>query len=66
VNLVVEKPRLQRGMTKIIGASYQSLNTEILELRRLGVLQKDASGVLSLVPGVDLAQLGIEDHVAKD
>ncbi len=47
-------------MTKILGAYYQSLNSEILELRNLGVLEKSDDGVLSLVQGVDLAQFGIE------
>jgi hypothetical protein len=61
VSLIVERgPRPQRGMTRTLVASYQSLNTEILELRRLGVLEKSDDGVLSLIQGVDLAQFGIE------
>ncbi len=46
VNLIVEEgPRPQRGLAKILAVSYQSLNTEILELRSLGVLQKNDDGV---------------------
>ncbi len=61
VNLIMEQgPRPQKGMPKILGAYYQSLNSEILELRNLGVLEKSDDGVLSLVQGVDLAQFGIE------
>ena len=61
VSLIVEEgPRKLSGMTRILGASYQSLNSEVLKLRRLGVLEKDVDGILSLVPGVDLATFGIE------
>jgi hypothetical protein len=61
VYLITEQgPRPQKGMTKILGAYYQSLNSEILELRNLGVLEKSDDGVLSLVQGVNLAQFGIE------
>ncbi len=55
-----EGPRKLSGMPRILGATYQTLNTEVLELRRLGVLEKDADGVLSLVPGVDPSSFGIE------
>ena len=61
VSLIAEeRPRKMSGMTKILGAHYQSLNSEVLKLRKLGVLEKDADGVLSLVPGVDPAAFGIE------
>ena len=61
VSLIVEEgPRKLSGMTRILGSSYQSLNSEVLKLRRLGVLEKDADGVLSLVPGIDPAVFGIE------
>lgn len=67
VNLIVENgPRPQRGMTSILGISYQSLNTEILELRRLGVLEKNSDGILSLVEGVDLAQFGFEIPIRSE
>ena len=67
VSFIVEKgPRRQKGMAKILGASYQSLNTEILELRRLSVLQKNDDGVLSLAQGVDLEQLGIKLPVSRE
>lgn len=50
VDLTMEQePRPQKGMTKILGAYYQSPNSEILELRNLGVLEKSDDGVLSLV-----------------
>ena len=56
VTLIAEEgPRKLSGMTRILGSSYQSLNSEVLKLRRLGVLEKDADGVLSLVPGTDPA-----------
>jgi len=61
VTLIAEEgPRKLSGMTRILGSSYQSLNSEVLKLRRLGVLEKDADGVLSLVPGIDPAAFGIE------
>jgi len=61
VSLIVEEgPRKLSGMTRILGSSYQSLNTEALELRRLGVLQKDTDGLWSLVPGIDPTMFGIE------
>jgi len=61
VSLIVEEgPRKLSGMTRILGSSYQSLNSEVLKLRRLGVLEKDADGVLSLAPGVDPVAFGIE------
>ncbi|MBA7604904.1 hypothetical protein ES703_12032 [subsurface metagenome] len=61
VSLIVEEgPRKLSGMTRILGSSYQSLNSEALKLRRLGVLEKDADGVLSLAPGVDPVAFGIE------
>jgi len=61
VSLIVEEgPRKLSGMTRILGSSYQSLNSEVLKLRKLGVLEKDADGILSLVPGVDPATFGIE------
>jgi hypothetical protein len=61
VSLIVEEgPRKLSGMTRILGSSYQSLNAEALKLRRLGVLEKDADGLWSLVPGVDPAMFGIE------
>jgi len=61
VTLIAEEgPRKLSGMTRILGSSYQTLNTEALKLRRLGVLEKDADGVWSLVPGVDPAMFGIE------
>ncbi len=61
VSLITEKsPMKLRVMVRTLRASYQSLNTEALELRRLGVLQKDAEGVWSLVPGVNPAMFGIE------
>ena len=47
-------------MTRILGSSYQSLNTEALKLRQLGVLEKDADSIWSLVPGADPAMFGIE------
>ncbi|MEE8471448.1 MAG: hypothetical protein V3S51_08975 [Dehalococcoidia bacterium] len=60
VGHIVERgPMRLRDMTRILGARYQSINTEVLELRRLGVLQKDADGVWSLVPGADLEVFGI-------
>ena len=52
-------PRKLTGMPKILGSSYQSLNAEALKLCRLGVLEKDADGVLSLAPGMDPAEFGI-------
>ena len=55
-----EGPRKLSGMTRILGSSYQSLNSEALKLRRLGVLDKDADGIWSIVPGVDPAMFGIE------
>ncbi len=59
VNLIINKGPLKlKDITKILDASYQSLNTEALELRRLGLLQKDDEGVWSLVPGADLSKLG--------
>ena len=61
VSLIVEEgPRKLSGMTRILGSSYQSLNSEALKLRRLGVLEKDADGIWSLVSGVDPATFGIE------
>ena len=61
VSLIAEEgPRKLSGMTRILGSSYQSLNSEVLKLRKLGVLEKDADGILSLVPGVDPAMFGIE------
>lgn len=61
VSLVMERGPMKLGvMLRTLKASYQSLNTEALELRRLGVLQKDAEGVWSLVPGVNPATFGIE------
>ena len=61
VTLIAEEgPRKLSGMTRILGSSYQSLNSEVLKLRRFGVLEKDADGVLSLVPGIDPAAFGIE------
>ncbi len=61
VSLIAEEgPRKMSGMTRILGAPYQSLNSEVLKLRKLGVLEKDIDGVLSLVPSVDPAVFGIE------
>ncbi len=61
VKLVFEDgPRPQNGMTKILGIPYQSLNTEILELVRIGVLQKGELGILSLIEDVDLSQFGVD------
>ena len=61
VSLITEKGPVKLGvMVRTLKAFYQSLNTEALELRRLGVLQKDADGVWSLVPGIDPAMFGIE------
>lgn len=61
VSLIIEEgPRKMSGMTRILGFPYQSLNSEVLKLRKLGVLEKDADGVLSLVPGVDPTAFGIE------
>jgi hypothetical protein len=61
VSLIIEEgPRKLSGMTRILGFPYQSLNSEVLKLRNLGVLEKDAEGVLSLVPGVDPTAFGIE------
>jgi hypothetical protein len=66
VSLLSEKGRMKLGnMAKILGASSKSLNTEALELRRLGVLQKDDEGVWSLVPGVDPTMFGIEPLVSE-
>ena len=50
----------KRKMVRTLKAPYQSLNTEALELRTLGVLQKDVEGVWSLVPGIDPAMYGVE------
>ncbi len=61
VSLIIEEgPRKLSGMTRIVGSSYQNLNSEVLKLRKLGVLEKDADGVLSLVSDVDPAAFGIE------
>lgn len=61
VGLIMEKGPVKLGiMVRTLQAPYQSLNTEALELRRLGVLQKDAAGVWSLVPGIDPAAYGVE------
>ncbi len=61
VSLINEEgPRKLSGMTKILDSSYKSLSSEVYRLRKLGVLEKDADGVLSLVPGIDLAMFGIE------
>ena len=61
VTLIAEEgPRKLSGMPKILKASYKTLNTEALRLRKLGVLEKHADGVLSLAPGVDPAMFGIE------
>ena len=49
MSLIIERGPVElRDMTGILAARYQSLNTEALELRRLGVLPKDADGVWSL------------------
>ena len=55
-----EGPRKLKGMSRILGSSYQSLNSETIRLRKLGVLVKDVDGVLSLVSGIDLTAFGIE------
>jgi len=61
VSLIIERGPMKLGvMVRTLKASYQSLNTEALELRRLGVLQKGAEGVWSLVHGVNPAMFGIE------
>jgi hypothetical protein len=61
VSLIREKGPIKLGvMVRTLKAPYQSLNTEALELRRLGVLQKDEEGVWSLIPGVDPAAYGVE------
>jgi len=61
VTLIAEEgPRKLSGMPKILGSTYKTLNSEVLKLRKLGVLEKDTDGVLSLVPGVDPAAFGIE------
>ena len=61
VRLIVEKgPVTVRDMTRSLGARYQSVNTEALELRRHGVLQKDDESAWSLAPGADLEAFGIE------
>ena len=60
VSLIMEKGPVKLGiMVRALKTPYQSLNTEALELRRLGVLQKDAEGVWSLVPGIDPAVYGV-------
>ena len=41
-------PIALRDMIMILAAPYQSLNTECLELARLGVLNKDSEGLWSL------------------
>jgi hypothetical protein len=61
VGLIMERGPVKLGiMVKTLDAPYQSLNTEALELRRLGILQKDAEGVWSLVPGTDPTMYGVE------
>ena len=61
VSLIIERgPTKLRDMTGILAARYRSLNTEALELRRLGVLEKDSEGAWSLVPGVNAATFGIQ------
>ena len=61
VSLIIERGPVKLGvMVRALKAPYQSLNTEALELRRLGVLQKDADGIWSLVPGVNPEMWGIE------
>ena len=61
VSLLIERGPVKLGiMGRALKAPYQSLNTEALELRRLGVLQKDADGVWSLAPDVNLEMWGIE------
>ena len=63
VGLIAERgPMRVKDMTRILGARYQSINTEALELRRLGVVQKDAEGVWLLLPGADLEVFGIQPH----
>lgn len=49
-----------KDMAKLLDAPYQSLNTEALELKRLGVLEKDDEGFWSLVPEVNPEEFGIE------
>ena len=53
-------PRKISGMPKILGSSYQSINSEALKLCRLGILEKDADGVFSIAPSIDPVEFGIE------
>jgi hypothetical protein len=66
VKLIIEQgPRPQKGMARILRAYYHTFVCKILELIKLGVLEKSDDGVLSLVPGVDLSQFGIEIPVSE-
>lgn len=66
VSLIIERGPMKLGvMARALNAPYQSLNTEALEMRRLSVLQKDAEGVWSLVPGVNPAAFGIEINTSE-
>jgi hypothetical protein len=58
--LVAQGPMKLRNMRKILGSPYKSLNTEALELRKRGVLEKDEEGTWSLVYGIDPEDFGIE------
>jgi len=47
VTLIAEEgPRKLSGMPKILGSTYKTLNSEVLKLRKIGVLEKDTDGVL--------------------